>query len=159
MPTRAPRAKSKPTKVVSWRAKLERVLPSHGTIEPGRQGERMLIPRPLDVDAAMRSIRKGHVLTMGELRARLASAAGAQTTCPMCTGIFARIAAEAAEEDRRAGRARITPYWRLVRDDGSMNDKFPGGASAQAEKLRVEGRTIVLGKGKRHPRVAGVGGA
>src|SRR5258706_7864712 len=81
----------------------------------------MLIPRPLDVDALIREVPRGRVITMGELRTRLARDAGADTACPLCTGIFVRIAAEAAEEDRASGKKRITPYWRVVRNDGSMN--------------------------------------
>ena len=50
-----------------------------------------------------------------------------------------RIVAEAAEEDRRAGKKRITPYWRTIKDDGALMEKFPGGALGQAAKLRDEG--------------------
>ena len=57
----------------------------------------MLIPRPLDVDAFIRKVRRGRVVTMGELRKRLARDAGADTACPLCTGIFVRIAAGALE--------------------------------------------------------------
>ncbi|MFQ5425431.1 MAG: hypothetical protein ACE5F9_15810, partial [Phycisphaerae bacterium] len=60
-----------------------------------------------------------------------------------------------AEEDRRAGRKRITPYWRTIKDDGSLNPKFPGDVRAQAAKLRDEGFTIEPAKGTRPPRVRG----
>ncbi|MFN0134170.1 MAG: hypothetical protein ACKVW3_16775 [Phycisphaerales bacterium] len=143
----------KKKKQTTAREKLEREHPSHGTIATGRKGESLLIPRPLDVDAAMRGVRKGRVQTMGELRARLARDAGAESACPLCTGIFARMAAEAAEEDRHAGRKRITPYWRTVRDNGSMNEKFPGGRQAQAAMLRTEGIRLNPGQGKKSPRV------
>jgi hypothetical protein len=53
-----------------------------------------------------------------------------------------RIAAEAAEEDRRNGKRRITPYWRTIRDDGRLQDGYPGGAAAHARRLRQEGFTI-----------------
>ena len=53
-------------------------------------------------------------------------------SCPLITGIFVRIIAEAAEEDRRAGHKTITPYWRVVRDDGSMHEKLrEAGADSQ----------------------------
>ncbi len=48
-------------------------------------------------------------------------------TCPLTTGIFLRIAAEAAGEDDGSGKTRITPYWRVVKDDDSLNPEFPGG--------------------------------
>ena len=72
----------------------------------------------------------------------LAEGHAADTACPLVTGIFVRIAAEAAEEDAAAGKTKITPYWRVVKDDGSLNPKFPGGVEAQAERLRDEGHAI-----------------
>ena len=63
------------------------------------------------------------------------------------------VVAEAAEEDRQAGKKRITPYWRTIKDDGKLNEKFPGGVRAQAAKLRQEGFTIQPGKGKQPPKV------
>jgi alkylated DNA nucleotide flippase Atl1 len=66
-----------------------------------------------------------------------------------------RIASEAAEEDRKAGRpeSQITPYWRVIRDDGSLIDKFPGGTKAQAQRLMSEGHMIKAAQGKRAPKV------
>lgn len=150
----------KPVAGKTWREKLERDHPSHGKVVPiPPNWEKscgtgtMLIPRPRDVDAVMRSVRKGRLITLGEVRRRLAEAAGVNAACPLTTGIFARIAAEAAEEDRRAGRTRITPYWRTVRDDGSLIDKFPGGVRAQAARLREEGHEVVMVGHARRMRV------
>ena len=74
--------KWKPGRGTSWREKLERVLPGHGKVVPvpaggwggGREGQSMLIPRPLDVDAVMRRIRKGRLITVSQVRAHLAIA-------------------------------------------------------------------------------------
>jgi len=103
---------------------------------------KMLIPCPLDVDALIRKIPKGKVATQGELREKLARAAGVEIACPITTGVFVRIAAEAAAEEARAGKARITPYWRVVRDDGALMENLPGGLAAQAEHLEAEGLRI-----------------
>jgi alkylated DNA nucleotide flippase Atl1 len=54
-----------------------------------------------------------------------------------------RIVAETAEEDKEKGKKRVTPYWRMLKDDGTLNPKFPGGEETQAEKLRNEGFTII----------------
>lgn len=116
----------------------------------------MLVPRPLDVDEAIRRVPKGRVATIGRLREALARDHGADTTCPLCTGIFLRIAAEAAEEDREAGKRRLTPWWRVVRDDGSLVEKSPGGPAAQAALLEAEGHEVVAGRGKKPPRLAEV---
>ncbi len=71
----------------------------------------------------------------------------------MTLGMFLRIISEAAEEDRQKGAKRITPYWRVVKDDGSLNPKLAGGVEAQAARLQEEGHTILPGKGNRPPRV------
>lgn len=160
-----PATKSNPTWKLkagtTWRDKLERPNPKHGSIVqfPAAMRKRLgagtlLIPKPLDIDALIRKVRPGRITTTPRLRATLASAAGADQTCGLCTGIFLRIVAEAAEEDRAAGKSRITPYWRVVKEDGSLNEKFPGGAKAQAKLLREEGHTIQPAKGKKAPRVA-----
>ena len=114
----------------------------------------MLVPSPLEVEAFIRTVRIGSVTTVSEIREYLAAKYDVNATCPLTTGIFVRLAAEAAEEDARAGKTRITPYWRVVKDDGSLNPKFPGGVARQAERLQAEGHRIVPGKGKRPPRVA-----
>lgn len=148
------------SKPVSSREKLEREHPSHGkvvAIPPAMrknlgQGT-LLIPRPLDIDARVRKIRQGGFATIGGIRRELAHKAGADFSCPFTSGIFLRLVAEAAEEDRRAGKQRIAPYWRVVREDGRLVDKFPGGVAAQAKKLRAEGFEIAKGR-MIHPRFA-----
>lgn len=114
---------------------------------------KMLIPRPLDVDALIRRVKKGKLITQTQIRERLAKDFGVDVTCPLTTGIFIRIAAEAAEEDLRAGKKEITPYWRVIKPDGALNPKFPGGVEAQAVHLREEGHNILKGEGKKAPHV------
>jgi len=143
-----------------WRVKLERPsvpLPKIVPVPPKwrkRFGTgTMAIARPLDVDALIRAVPRGKLVTQTQLREKLARRYHADHSCPLTTGIFVRIIAEIAEEDRRAGKSRITPYWRVVRDDGRLNEKFPGGPQAQARRLRAEGLTITPGKGNQPPRV------
>jgi hypothetical protein len=117
-----------------------------------RLGEGMMvIPKPLDVDALIRKTKRGKLVTVSEIRSRLARDNNVDVACPLTTGIFIRIAAEAAEEDLGNGKKQITPYWRVIRDDGSLNEKFPGGVKAQSQRLKQEGHTVLQGKGK--PRV------
>ena len=113
----------------------------------------MLVPRPLDVDALIRKIPKGKLATTGQIGERLAIDCKADCACPMTTGIFVKIAAETAEEDLRAGKKRIIPYWRVIKSNGKLNEKFPGGARAQAKRLREEGHVIQAAKGKAALRV------
>lgn len=137
----------------SWREKLDKKQDAKVVEIPPRMQKRfgtglMLIPAPMDVDSVIRSVPKGKLVTQSQVRAKLARDAGAKVACPMTTGIFFRIAAEAAEEDRRNGKRRITPYWRVVRDDGTLNKKFPGGVEAQAAYLKDEGHRIEILRGR-----------
>lgn len=118
-----------------------------------RGGGTLLIPKPLDVDALMRRVPKGKLVTLDQIRERLAKEHGADSTCPLCAGIFLRIVAEVAEEDLGEGVTDITPYWRVLKADGRLSEKFPGGVDAQASRLEEEGHTILPGKGKKPPKV------
>jgi len=93
-------------------------------------------------------VPKGKLVTQSQIRVKLARDSNAKVACPMTTGIFVRIAAEAAEEDRRNGKSRITPYWRVIRDDGSLNEKFPGGVELQTAYLKQEGHKLTYSKGR-----------
>ena len=136
----------------TWREKLEKVQERRVVDDPRGRG-RMLIPRPLDVDALIRRIEKGKLATVEQVRERLAKDHNADLTCPMTTGIFLRIAAETAEEDLGRGERQIAPYWRVIKADGGLNAKFPGGVEAQAARLTEEGHSIEAGGGKKPPRV------
>ncbi len=116
---------------------------------------KMLIPRPLDLDALVRKVPKGKLVTQDQLREKLARDYNVCATCPLTSGLFIRIVAEAAEEDIRAGKTDITPYWRVVKPNGSLNEKFPGGVERQAAHLREEGHVVQPGKGRKPPRIAG----
>jgi hypothetical protein len=134
-----------------WRAKLEKPQPAKLVPVPPKMQKAcgtglMLIPRPLDVDALIREVPRRRLVTVNQIRARLARQGGADVTCPLCTGIFLRIAAEAAEEDARAGRRRITPHWRVLRQGGRCNEKFPGGVAGQAARLAAEGHRVEAGR-------------
>jgi hypothetical protein len=144
--------KSRVTK--SWRDKLEKkmepvIKPAPETWASRYGGYKMLIPTPMLVDRVLRMVPEGKLITIGIIRSYLADKYEADFTCPLTTGIFLRISAEAAEEDKQRGLKDITPYWRALKDDGTLNPKFPGGVELQAEKLREEGFVIVP-KGKKN---------
>ncbi|MFG0257469.1 MAG: hypothetical protein ACF8GE_06175 [Phycisphaerales bacterium JB043] len=149
----------KPREGTTWLDKLTHEHPNHGTIvrasaSQRRKGiESVLISRPLDVDAMIKRVRKGRLITVTQIRDKLALDAGTDTTCPLTTGIFLRIVAEAAEESARSGRKRITPWWRVIDSNGGLKRQFPGGISRHARELRNEGHIISQAKGKQAPRV------
>jgi len=132
----------------SWREKLadDKDLPKVIKLQPAAQkrwgGKTMVIASPREVDALIRTIRKGRVATINDLRAALAKQHQTETACPITTGIFSWIAANAAAEDEAAGRKRITPWWRVLKQGGKLNPKFPGGLAEHARRLRAEGHTV-----------------
>jgi len=108
----------------------------------------VVIPAPMEVDEMMRKVPKGKLVTINEIRAALARKHKATIGCPMTTGIFAWIAAHAAEEQRQKGEKNITPYWRTLKTGGVINPKYPGGVEAQKRLLEEEGHRVVQ-KGKK----------
>ena len=110
-------------------------------------GSRMLLAPPLAYDALMRRVPAGKLTTVGELRAHLARESGADFTDPMTAGIFVSIAAWASFQRRQDP----TPYWRTLKAGGQLNDKYPGGALAQAQLLQAEGHAVVV-RGRKHLR-------
>jgi alkylated DNA nucleotide flippase Atl1 len=57
--------------------------------------------------------------------------------------------ANAVEEMKNEGKIIDVPYWRTIKADGTLNEKYPGGASAQKSMLEKEGFTIIQ-KGKKY---------
>jgi len=106
-------------------------------------GKTMVIPSPIEVDAIMKTVKKGKVLTINDIRKQLSKNHKTEAACPITTGIFAWIASHAAEEARALGKKKITPYWRTIKSTGELNEKYPGGASAQKKMLEAEGHEII----------------
>jgi hypothetical protein len=138
----------------TWREKLndDKGFPKIGKIQ-GKMSRRwgtgtMVIPAPREVDALMRQVKKGWLTTIDDLRRRLAKAHGVTIACPMTTGIFAWIAAHAADEAESDGAKRVTPYWRTLKTGGELNPKYPGGIDGVKSRLEAEGHVVVQ-RGKR----------
>ena len=109
----------------------------------------VVIPAPMEVDEIMRKVPEGKLITINDIRAALAKKHNATIGCPICTGIFARIAAGAAEEQKQKGEKNITPYWRTLKSGGEINEKYPGGVEGQKKILEKEGHEIIQ-KGKKY---------
>lgn len=84
------------------------------------------------------------MITVGKIREFFAKENGADFTEPITAGIFVSIAAWASHqrlEDK-------TPYWRTLKANGELNEKYPGGTRKQKEKLEAEGY-IIIQKGEK----------
>jgi len=138
----------------SWREKLadSRDLPKVVEINE-KMSKRwgsgtVVIPAPMEVDEIMRSVPEGKLVTINEIREILAERHGATIGCPMTTGIFTWVAANAAGEDEEDGAEDITPYWRTLKSSGELNPKYPGGIDNQRKRLEAEGHKVIQ-KGKK----------
>jgi DNA-binding FadR family transcriptional regulator len=139
----------------TWAEKLRdnKGLPKISRIE-GKLSTRwgsgtFVVPAPMEVKELMDRVPKGKLTSINELRSALARKHGTDIACPITTGIFAWIAANAADEAAAAGARRITPYWRTLKNGGELNPKYPGGVAALSIKLAAEGH-VVIQKGKRY---------
>lgn len=115
--------------------------------DPKGRGQ-MLLPTPLLLAEEICAIPAGTLFTLSELRLRLTRRHAADLVCPLMTGIFYNLLAGAAEEQLQTGQKPIAPYWRVIRDDGSLSPKTPDGPEVQAAQLRREGYILVQAKGK-----------
>ena len=128
----------------SWREKLadSKDLPKIQKVE-GKMSRRwgegtFIIPAPLEVDEIMRRVPKGKLVTINEIRAKLAKKHQVNFGCPITTGIFAWIAANAAEEMAAEGKKRITPYWRTLKGRRRAQPQIPG--RNQGYQIAFEGQ-------------------
>lgn len=116
-------------------------------IPPGAPGFReaaggsMVVSTPAEVNALIRVLKPGEVITLGDLRNALARRHSTTVACPVSTAIFVNMSARAAEENRAIGMpdAELTPYWRVLKNGGFLNPKYPGGTQQQSELLDVDG--------------------
>lgn len=79
-------------------------------------GSRLLISSAAVIDEFVRALPPGTTMTVKELRHQLARQAQADHACPLTTGIFLRIVAEAAWEQFQTHQdlTQVTPFWRVV---------------------------------------------
>lgn len=108
-------------------------------------GTKMLIAPPLAYDGIMKKVPAGKVITSDAIRSHLAKGYGANYTCHLTAGIFINIAAHASFE-RETDK---TPYWRTLKKDGELNEKYPGGIEGHKLCLESEGHTVIQ-KGKKY---------
>lgn len=109
----------------------------------------MLVAAPIQYDEVMKKIPKGKITTSIIIREYLAKQHDADFTCQLTAGIFINIVANASDERESLGSEDLTPYWRTLKKDGELNEKFPGGIDKQKAFLESEGHEIIK-KGKRY---------
>lgn len=100
----------------------------------------MLIATPMMVDAYIRQIPSGKKVSLQTMRRDLAADNHAEYTCPVTSGIFLRIVAEAAFEQYQQTGAweGITPFWRVVDPKSPLAKKLSFGVELLKERIDAE---------------------
>lgn len=130
----------------TWKQKLEGGKPPHVEITDKPfigipAGVKLLISSPLEMRDFVTSIPKGKSMTAVEIRKALAKKHGAEDTCPLTTGIFLRIIAEAALDEKEAGTpvSKLTPFWRAMSPKDKIAKKVRCGPEEIARMREAEG--------------------
>lgn len=103
-------------------------------------GSLMYISTPAEIEAYIAQIPRGVWVDLPKLRNDLAAAHGADWTCPLTTGIFLRILAEAHVERVREGLSDepACPFWRVISPSSPLAKKFSLGPDYILEKRQQE---------------------
>lgn len=130
----------------TWNEKLNidrkpEVGPSVRKIDGFPPGSMMLVSTPREVRDYVMALKPGTKSSIPEMRESLAKQFGAEVTCPMVSGIFARIVSEAALEDHRDGMPldKITPFWRLVDPKTPLAKRLSCGPDFVERQRKSEG--------------------
>jgi hypothetical protein len=106
------------------------------------KGDAMYISTPQIIENYIKQIAKGKSIDTVTMRNDLALENNAVFTCPLTTGIFLRIVAEAANEQLEQGvpLKNITPFWRVVEPNSPLAKKLTFGQEflrAQRKKEKI----------------------
>jgi hypothetical protein len=142
----------------SWQEKLEDVkgFPKKLKFDPklpcgkaltkqgAKRGDSVVLAPGTEVNEIMKKVTKGKLITLNYICRKLAKNHRTKYCCTLVTGIYITTAANAAEETK----SKI-PYWRTIKNNGELNEKYPGGAARQKKQLEKEGHKIIK-KGKKY---------
>ena len=131
--------------------KLEKRFPCYNAVHKmGAQiGDEVVLVNPSEVVEVMKKVPKGKLMTIIEICKKIAKRHKVKACCSLTTVIFIMTAANAVEEAAKQGKDLNIPYWRTLKAEGFLNEKYPNGAEAHKEKLEKEGFKV-LRKGKRY---------
>lgn len=101
----------------------------------------MFIATPKIIENYIRQIPKGKKVSIQTMRKDLAVENSADYTCPVTTGIFLRIVAEANfEKYNQTNSLRgITPFWRVIEPNSTLSKKLTFGQEFIRNLRKAEG--------------------
>lgn len=100
----------------------------------------MFIATPLIIDEYIKQIPPGINVSFQTLRKDLALGNHADCTCPITTGIFLRIVAEANFEKYQQTNSltEITPFWRVIEPNSPLSKKLSFGQEFILQQRKAE---------------------
>jgi alkylated DNA nucleotide flippase Atl1 len=131
--------------------KLQKRFPCYNAVHKmgAEAGDDVVLVNPSEVVEEMKKVPKGKLITIVEICKEITKKHNVRACCSLTTGIFIMTAANAAEEAAKQGKDLDIPYWRTLKANGFLNEKYPGGVEAQREKLENEGLPVTK-KGKKY---------
>ena len=129
--------------------RLEKGFPCYNAVHKtgAEVGDDVVLVNPSEVVEIMKQVPKGKLITIVEICKKIAKQHGVPACCTLTTGIFIMTAANATEEASKEGKSLDIPYWRTLKTDGFLNEKYPGGQEAHKRLLERENfRVIARGK-------------
>lgn len=107
-------------------------------------GSIMFIATPKIIDNYIKGIGVGKRIDIKTLRKDLAIEHNADYTCPVTTGIFLRIVAEANYENLQQGKRleEITPFWRVIEPNSTLAKKLTFGQEFLQQQVEKENANL-----------------
>jgi len=130
---------------------LEKDFPCYKAVHKmgAEVGDEIVLVNPSEVVAIMKQVPKGRLITIVEVCRQIAINHDVKACCSLTTGIFIMTAANAAEEISKKGKSSDIPYWRTLKTDGYLNEKYPGGQETHKRLLEAENFRVIA-RGKRY---------
>jgi hypothetical protein len=131
--------------------RLEKRFPCYNAVHKmgAEVGDEIVLVNPSEVLTAMKQVPQGRLVTIVEICKQIGANHGVKACCSLTAGIFIMTVANAVAEAGKAGRALDIPYWRTLKADGFLNEKYPGGQETHKRLLETENYRIVA-RGRRY---------
>jgi hypothetical protein len=131
--------------------KLETRFPCYNAVHNmgAGAGDEVVLVNPSEIVEIMKKVPRGKLITIVEICKKIAKKHRVKACCSLTAGIFIMTAANAAEEVAKQGKDLNIPYWRTLKANGFLNEKYPGGVEAQRRLLMKEGFNVIR-RGKKY---------
>jgi hypothetical protein len=130
--------------------KLEKGFPCYNAVHKmgAEVGDEIVLVNPSEVVEYMKQVPYVRLTTIIQICKQIATKYQVKGCCSLTAGIFVMTAANAVEEAKNENKILDIPYWRTLKAEGFLNEKFPGGAEAHKALLEKEGFKV-LQKGRK----------